>query len=118
MSRWVCYDCRAPVTWAVTEAGKRMPLDPQPNADGNQAAYKDGTGGWRTRQLKAGEEPYRHEKRYMPHFATCAKREKPTTPAPGPAATVLPENVIPISHGRELRRSKPLKPPAQRRGQR
>ena len=30
-----CRSCGAPVTWTVTDAGKRMPVDPEPHPDGN-----------------------------------------------------------------------------------
>lgn len=30
-----CRSCGAPVRWAITSSGKRMPLDPQPSARGN-----------------------------------------------------------------------------------
>jgi hypothetical protein len=30
-----CRTCDAPILWAVTTAGKPMPLDPAPAADGN-----------------------------------------------------------------------------------
>jgi hypothetical protein len=118
MTSGLCSACRKPVLWALTVNNKRIPLDPRPDPDGNQAAYRDGTGGYRTRQLKDDQEPSGYERRYMPHFATCTRRDKPATAAPAPTATVLPENVIPISRGRELRRGKPLRPPVQRRGQR
>ena len=28
-----CRSCGAPVTWTVTDAGKRMPVDPEPHPD-------------------------------------------------------------------------------------
>lgn len=87
-----CPGCLATVTWAVTRAGKRMPLNPSPDPGGNQAAYRDGTGRWLTRQLRKDEEPLGYERRYMPHAATCtsAPRRVRTDPA------VLPPNVIPF----------------------
>jgi hypothetical protein len=30
-----CRSCKAAVIWAETEAGKRMPVDAEPSADGN-----------------------------------------------------------------------------------
>lgn len=85
-----CQACGGRLLWALTVNAKLMPLNPGPDPGGNQAAYRDGTGGWRTRQLKAGEEPLRYEKRYMPHVATCLKPEAAVTPL----RRVLPPNAI------------------------
>ena len=93
-----CRTCDARLLWALTVNGKFLPLDPRPDDAGNQAAYRDGTGGWRTRQLKAGEEPLRHEKRYMPHMATCGKPQAAAVPL-----RPLPANVTPITAARSLR---------------
>jgi hypothetical protein len=97
VTRATCAACRSPLLWALTVNGKLLPLDPDPDPDGNQAAYRDGTGGWRTRQLKAGEEPFGYERRFMPHMATC----KPQGAAVVPLK--LPQNVVPISAARSLR---------------
>jgi hypothetical protein len=77
-----------------------MPLDPRPHGDGNQAAYRDGTGGWRTRQLRQGEEPLGYERRHMPHVATCNPQEAAATPL---RPVRLPPNVIPITAARSRR---------------
>lgn len=68
MSR--CRACPAPVWWVRTQAGKPMPLDPEPVADGNV-------------QLVAGlahvlhkDEPPRPGARYVSHFATCPARQR------------------------------------------
>lgn len=73
-----CRSCKAEIRWSVTKAGELMPLDPDPNPDGNVVF----TG--RTAHSKAGhapevqvldspqmsllDDPRDH---YMPHFATC-----------------------------------------------
>jgi hypothetical protein len=99
VSSLVCFDCRRPVVWAVTVNGKRLALNPDPDADGNQAAYREGTpaGAWHTRQLGKDQEPLAYERRYMPHVATCPRRQQPAKPAP------LPPNVIPITRARSRR---------------
>jgi hypothetical protein len=69
-----CGDCQQPVIWALTAAnGKWISLDPEPHPGGNQAAYKDEVGTYRTRQLGKGANPDGFERRYMPHVATCGK---------------------------------------------
>lgn len=73
-----CDGCHARIAWARTPLNKSMPIDPTPNPDGNVAAYRDGTGRWRARVLRAGEQPAGYERRYMPHFATCPARKAAT----------------------------------------
>jgi hypothetical protein len=59
----VCKSCGAPLLWAKTAAGQRMPLDAVPSPDG----------GW----VYAGPEKIRAAveddtvARYVPHWATC-----------------------------------------------
>jgi hypothetical protein len=73
-----CRSCGAPVEWAVTQAGKRMPIDPEPRADGNiqftgrilpsergsvrEVRYVTAQAGFFDDGLLA---------RYVSHFATC-----------------------------------------------
>lgn len=92
-----CPSCRKAVTWATTENAKRLAVNPEPDPEGNQAVYRDGTGRWLTRQLGKDAAPFGWERRYMPHVATCTgdrQRGEPQAPAP------LPANVIPISRAR------------------
>jgi hypothetical protein len=67
-----CSSCRKLVDWAVTPAGKPMPVDAdsmdQPS--GNLAVKCVG-GRLRCRVLKAGESPDPDEHRGMAHWATC-----------------------------------------------
>ena len=96
-----CDLCRQPVVWAVTAANSRhIALDPDPDPDGNQAAYRDHTQTMRTRQLRAGEDPLAFERRYMPHVATCGAQR------PAQAAR-LRANVIPFPRGRAPVRGRP-----------
>jgi hypothetical protein len=92
-----CPACRvAPVVWAVTEAGKRQALNPEPDPDGNVAAYRDGLGAWRARTLTGDQQPYSHEKRYMPHAAVCELLRTGSRPAHRglqPVPAVLPAGV-------------------------
>ena len=50
-----CTGCSERIVWARTPLNKSMPLDPAPDADGNVAAYRDGTGRWRARVLLRDE---------------------------------------------------------------
>lgn len=105
--------CGSPIIWAVTEAGRRQALNPEPDPAGNVAAYRTGSGTWQARSLKAGELPARHEKRYMPHAAQCAdlraSRKPPAQQPPGAAVRALPSGVVSMAgwlarHGRRGRR--------------
>jgi hypothetical protein len=62
MSR--CRSCGATITWAATERGHRMPLEPDP------------AGGWLVRyglavMITGTVAPGEQETRYIPHFAGC-----------------------------------------------
>lgn len=79
-----CQWCPALIITAATERAKTMPLDPEPNPDGNVAVHADAMGNLHCRVLRKGEEPLDYETRYMPHWATCtragqARRRKPAT---------------------------------------
>lgn len=69
-----CPDCRAPVLWTITEAGRRLAVDPTPTEDGNTAAYRDGVGTLRSRRPSEELPLLPYERLYMPHVATCAAR--------------------------------------------
>lgn len=75
-----CRSCGAPIRWAITEKGRRMPLDPDPHPDGNvmveHAAGADHSGV----VVFAGR--LLHEERdlgtplYRSHFASCPDARK------------------------------------------
>ena len=56
-----CRSCGAPIDWAVTAAGKRMPLDVERRDDGNVTFDPDGT----ARVVPVGKGSR------VSHFATC-----------------------------------------------
>jgi hypothetical protein len=67
--------CGALVLWTITEHGRRMAVDAEPDDRGNQAVYQNGPGGWRSRSLDGRDarrlDPWEH--RYLPHIATCTR---------------------------------------------
>lgn len=67
-----CRACSGQVLWVTLPSGKRMPVDPEPDDDGNVAAYRDARGVWVGHVLRADERTAPFEKRFVPHFATCA----------------------------------------------
>lgn len=80
-----CKACGAPIIWARTLAGpngpggKAMPLDAEPNPDGNVAARITASAPMLRRvcRVLAKDETHDHraEQLYMPHFATCLVRQ-------------------------------------------
>lgn len=98
-----CRQCAGPVVWAITDAkGQRMPLDPEPDEAGNQAVRRDEHGTVRTRQLGAGAEPEHWERRMVPHFPECQRRQAER--AAGRAARELPAGVVDLAAERRRRR--------------
>ena len=58
-----CKSCAKPIIWGYTIAGRRMPLDPEPVADGNLVLD-----GRKVRWVTAEDAP---ETRRSSHFSTC-----------------------------------------------
>lgn len=73
-----CRGCQAPMTWALTDRGKGIPLDPDPVPDGNlvQAGENADDGRMIVRYLAKGEEPEPGVARYKTHFATCENADE------------------------------------------
>ncbi len=70
-----CRGCGAEILWAVTENGRRMPVDPAryPREDetANLALYTDHLRRLRVRVLRGDRPLAGFEHRGMPHAATC-----------------------------------------------
>lgn len=64
-----CRSCGAPITWALTESGKRMPIDVEPAADGN-LMFLTSVLGVQTPQVMQARDALGGA-RYKSHFATC-----------------------------------------------
>ncbi|MFJ5638694.1 hypothetical protein [Streptomyces sp. NPDC093223] len=95
-----CRDCRRPVLWTTTEAGKRLAVDPEPDPQGNAAVWRDGTGTTRSRRPSDELPLTGWERLYMPHVATCPARVQQLA-LPGP----LPAGVTSLdAHRRKKRR--------------
>lgn len=61
-----CKSCGAPIRWAITEKGRRMPLDPAPRPDGN-VTLRTGVGNATIAVVgQGGDGP-----RYSSHFSSC-----------------------------------------------
>jgi len=71
-----CRSCRARIVWAITERGKRMPLDEQPSAEGTfvvRPVYGDGVVVLRAISApEAGTD----EPKHTSHFATCPQADR------------------------------------------
>lgn len=68
-----CDHCTTPVLWTVTEARRRLPVDPHPDPGGNTACYRVRYGVWASRSLDGADAPppAAWEHLYRPHTATC-----------------------------------------------
>lgn len=66
-----CHSCGAPIVWVHTEAGKRMPIDPEPVDGGN--LILDRRDGPRVTVATEGNLP---PCGYVSHFATCPQAGK------------------------------------------
>ena len=100
--------CGQKLLWARTERSRWIPLNGKPDPKGNQAAWQDSDGIWKTRQLTEKSDPkWGWETLYMPHAATCPGR-RPA--APKPDAGPLPANVVPFSALRDKLRARQGRP--------
>jgi len=82
-----CGSCHAPIRWALTLAGKPIPLDPDPRPDGNLVVIE--TADWNglplARPAELGDPP--DGPRYVTHFATCPDADTHRRPVDRPAMT-------------------------------
>jgi hypothetical protein len=65
-----CRSCSAPIVWALTERGKRMPVDAEPSADGNIVLIAPDDPRDEPVARIAGLAD-RTEERHRSHFVTC-----------------------------------------------
>jgi hypothetical protein len=83
-----CKSCGAPIRWAKTEAGKRIPLDPEPRPNGN-LLVQDGI----AYVHEPGDATDFDQQYYVSHFATCpnadSHRKRDTVdPEGGPVSLI------------------------------
>jgi hypothetical protein len=67
-----CRSCHAPIVWAVTEAGRPIPLNPDPEPAGNlELVTRPGQRPPVVHVLTASAPRSPDVDRYQSHFATC-----------------------------------------------
>jgi len=77
-----CRSCRQPVVWVHTQAGKTMPLDPHPSAEGNVTytgrSTVNGAGVERPEVRVAAQPALLSDEgpHYVSHFTTCPQSEQ------------------------------------------
>lgn len=96
MRQAVCADCRQPILWTRTEAGKALAVDPVPHPEGNAAVRRDGTGAWLSRRPNDELPLCGYERLHKPHIATCPSRQ---------TVIPLPAGVTRLSDHRKTRRN-------------
>lgn len=77
-----CRSCKAEIVWAITERGKRMPVDKLPSKKGNLMLV------WRTgevtplavylttEQIAAFDGSLQRHRMHLSHFVTCKEADK------------------------------------------
>ena len=75
---YTCKSCHAPVWWAESENGKRMPVNPEPVEDGNVVVLRPGHGLAPpvVRVLGPGEMLLDEPDRFVSDFATCSRADE------------------------------------------
>lgn len=72
MSR--CRSCQAPILWALTEKGRRMPLDQEPYTGPEPAGLfvlRAGVGAGPPKAIAVTPDAFPGEPVYRSHFSTC-----------------------------------------------
>ncbi|MGW7196617.1 hypothetical protein [Streptomyces chryseus] len=91
-----CPSCRRPIRWTITQAGKRLAVDPTPDPDGNTAVRRDGTGTYLSRRPSTELPLMGYERLHKPHVATCPANQ---------AQLPLPAEVTSLDAHRNRRRN-------------
>ncbi len=72
-----CRSCPAQIIWAVTAKGKYMPVDAEPNPDGNVELLPPAPGMRAPQAIVHGQPQMMTEGAiHMPHHATCPKADE------------------------------------------
>lgn len=79
--------CRAPLMWVRTQAGKPLPLDPDPDPKAGTVVLSDDLTGQTFAEVlgpdAAAAASVRGERLYVPHFATCPEADTFRRPRTG-----------------------------------
>jgi hypothetical protein len=75
----VCRSCAAPIFWALTTTGTRMPIDAEPAQTGNITVVSDDDG---HHLAQVHRWPTDEWPRYTSHFQTCPDAAAWRTPRP------------------------------------
>lgn len=96
-----CQHCAEPIVFAITAAGRRQPLNPDPDPAGNVAVLRDATGTLRARVPSPDLPLMGYERLHMPHAATCTRTRR--RPAASPS---LPAGVVDLATYRTRRKAR------------
>lgn len=72
----VCRSCRAPIVWAETAGGKRMPVDAEPAPLGNIALTELDDGRVHASVVAEGAVLLTEQPLHLSHFATCPNADQ------------------------------------------
>ena len=71
-----CNSCGAPIRWAETTNGRRMPVNAEPDPDGNVVLLYPSPGAALAMIVDPGQTTLDDAPRYLSHFATCPNADQ------------------------------------------
>ena len=92
-----CSQCRQTIRWSMTEAGRRQPLNPEPDPAGNVVARLGANTTWYSRVPTTELPQASYERRFMPHAATCAATQPVQDALPLALERPLPAGVTSLT---------------------
>jgi len=98
-----CSRCKQAIRWSITEAGKRQPLNPEPDPTGNVVARLGAGAVWHSRVPTADLPRAAFERRFKPHAATCTTDQPVQEPLPLAVEQPLPAGVASLTEHRRNR---------------
>lgn len=98
-----CSRCGQAIRWSLTEAGRRQPLNPEPDPTGSVVARLGDRATWLSRVPTAELPQAPFERRFMPHAATCAATQPVQDTLPLAVERPLPAGVASLTAHRRNR---------------
>jgi hypothetical protein len=91
--------CGQRLIWATTEAGNRMPINAEPDPDGNVALWQDVHQAWQVRVVTPSQPRRPGEVLHRPHHSTCPFADEHRKPKPRRAARTYAGRAAAVGQG-------------------